>query len=150
MAITVWVGPNAGGGGNSLYASQDLGTALVPYGQSGAGGPATGAYLYGFFDSEQRARTFYSSSSNSINLPTLVAPPVVPLNFVDCGSTATNGVVYQLVQTGSDYGATVAGNGVFLVTISFSAGSPDSASPFQFTLDAGAVLIVSDIAAQGA
>lgn len=150
MAITIYVGPNAGGGGNSLYASQDLGTALIPYGQSSAAGPATGAYLYGFADSSQRARFFYSSSANSINLPTLVAPPVVPLNFVGCGSSATNGVVYELVQTGSDYGATVSGNGPFLVTLSFSAGSPDSASPFQFTLDAGAILIVSDIAAQGA
>lgn len=150
MAITMWVGSNAGGGGNSLFASQDLGSALVPFGQAGAAGPASGAWLYGFIDSEQRARTFYSSSSNTIALPTLVAPPVAPLNFVGCGTSATNGVVYQLVQTGADYGASVQGNGPYLVTLSFTAGSPDSASPFQFTLDAGAILIVSDQQYQGA
>ena len=110
---------------------------------SGSGSLASGAYLYGFVDSSQRARFFYSSSANSINLPTLVAPPVIPLNFVGVGnSTAANCVVYQLQQTGSDYGATVAGNGPYLITLSFSAGSPDSASPFQFTLDQGCMLLV--------
>lgn len=148
MAITIYVGPGAGGGGFALYGSQDLGTLMGPYGGTAAG-PASGAYLYGFIDASQRSRTFYSSSAATIALPTLVAPPVLPLNFVLCGSTATNGVVAQLSQTGSDYGATVAGLGPFLVTVSFSAGSPDSASPFQFTLDAGAILIVSDQAYQG-
>jgi hypothetical protein len=149
MAITVYVGPTAGGGGNALYASQDLGTALAPWNGSTGAGPSAAAYLYGFADASQRARFFYSSSANAIALPTLVVPPVVPLNFVNCGNSASLGAVYQLVQTGSDYGATVAGNGPFLVTLSFSAGSPDSASPFQFTLDMGAILIVSDQAYQG-
>lgn len=126
------------------------GSPLIPFGQAGAAGPATGVFLYGFVDGSQRSRFFYSSTANAIALPTLVAPPVVPLNFVDCGSTATNGVVYQLVQTGSDYGATVSGNGPFLVTLSFSAGSPDSASPFQFTLDAQAMLLVSSTQYNGA
>ena len=123
------------------------GTALV----SGSGSLAAGAYLYGFIDASQRARFFYSSTSNSIALPTLVAPPVIPLNFVGVGnSTAANCVVYQLQQTGSDYGASVAGNGPYLITLSFSAGSPDSASPFQFTLDAGATLLVASTAYNGA
>lgn len=141
MATTLWVGPGAGGGGYAYYGSGDIGTLMGPYGGTAAG-PATGAYLYGFIDATQRSRTFYSSFVNTIALPTLVAPPVIPLNFVGCGSTATNGVVYQLSQTGSDYGATVAGLGPFLVTVSFTAGSPDSASPFQFTLDLGALLLI--------
>jgi hypothetical protein len=123
------------------------GTALV----SGSGSLAAGAYLYGFVDGSQRARFFYSSTANSIALPTLVAPPVIPLNFVGVGNaTATSCVVYQLQQTGSDYGATVAGNGPYLVTLSFSAGSPDSASPFQFTLDAQALLLIASTAYDGA
>ncbi len=123
------------------------GTALV----SGSGSLAAGAYLYGFIDGTQRARFFYSSTANTIALPTLVAPPVIPLNFVGVGnSTAANCVVYQLQQTGSDYGATVAGNGPYLVTLSFSAGSPDSASPFQFTLDSQATLLVASTAYNGA
>jgi hypothetical protein len=110
---------------------------------SGSGTLASGAFLVGFIDGSQRARFFYSSTANSINLPTLVAPPVIPLNFVGVGNaTAANCVVYQLQQTGSDYGATVAGNGPYIVTLSFSAGSPDSASPFQFTLDSQAVLLI--------
>lgn len=123
------------------------GTALV----SGSGTLAAGAFLYGFVDGSQRARFFYSSTSNSINLPTLVAPPVIPLNFVGVGNaTAANAVVYQLQQTGSDYGASVAGNGPYLVTLSFSAGSPDSASPFQFTLDAQAMLLIASTGFDGA
>lgn len=123
------------------------GTALV----SGSGSLAAGAYLYGFVDGEQRARFFYSSSSNTIALPQLQAPPVIPLNFVGVGNaTAANCVVYQLQQTGSDYGASVAGTGPFLVTLSFSAGSPDAASPFQFLLDSQALLLVASTAYNGA
>lgn len=123
------------------------GTALV----SGSGSLASGAYLYGFVDASQRARFFYSSTANTIALPTLVAPPVIPLNFVGVGNaTAASCVVYQLQQTGSDYGATVAGNGPYLITLSFSAGSPDSASPFQFTLDQGATLLIASTAYNGA
>lgn len=118
---------------------------------SGSGSLANTAWLYGFVDGSQRARFFYSSTSNTIALPLLTAPPVIPLNFVGVGNaTAANCVVYQLQQTGSDYGATVAGNGPFLVTLTFAAGSPDSASPFQFTLDAQAMLIVSSTAYNGA
>lgn len=141
MAFTIWTANGT--------ATVD-GTAMIPYGQGGAAGPATGTWLYGFVDNSQRARFFYSSTANTIALPTLVAPPVVPLNFVGCGSSATNGVVYQLVQTGSDYGTTVSGNGPYLVTLSFAAGSPDSASPFQFLLDSGAFLILASTAYNGA
>jgi hypothetical protein len=123
------------------------GTALV----SGSGALSAANWLYGFVDGSQRARFFYSSSSNTIALPLLAAPPVIPLNFVGVGNaTAANCVVYQLQQTGSDYGATVAGVGPFMITLTFAAGSPDSASPFQFTLDSQALLLVSSTAYNGA
>jgi hypothetical protein len=141
MTFTAYAGPSG--------ASVDA-TALVPWNGTSGAGPSAGVYLYGFIDGSQRARFFYSSTANTIALPTLVVPPVVPLNFVNCGNSAVLGAVYQLVQTGSDYGATVAGNGPFLVTLSFSAGSPDSASPFQFTLDAQALLLVASTAYNGA
>jgi hypothetical protein len=141
MSLTVYTNTFIGGS-----AAGDVSTLA-----SGSGSLASGAFLYGFIDGSQRARFFYSSLANSINLPTLVAPPVVPLNFVGVGnSTAANCVVYQLQQTGSDYGLTVAGNGPFIVTLSFSAGSPDSASPFQFTLDAQATLLVESFGTAGA
>lgn len=125
-------------------------TALTPWNGSSGSGPAAGVFLYGYLDGQQKARTFYSSTSNTIALPTLVVPPVVPLNFVNCGNGAATGAVYQLVQTGADYGATIAGNGPFLVTLSFAAGSPDSASPFQFMLDTLAVLLISSTQYNGA
>ena len=140
MSFTVW----------STSATVD-GTVMAPYGQAGAAGPAANAYLYGFLDNEQRARLFYSSTSNTIALPKLVAPPVIPLNYVGCENTdGKTGPVFQLVQTGADYGATVAGNGPFLITLSFAAGSPDSASPFQFILDQGALLLIASTAYNGA
>lgn len=144
-APTIYYGVNAGGGGNTPLTT-DLGTALVATSATAGTGPATGAYLYGFMDGEQKFRSFYSSSANSISLPTLVQPPVVPTNFYSCG-TAGAGVVYQLVQTGSDYGTGTtgfAGQGMYMVTLSFAAGSPDAASPFQFFLDQQCLLIVSN------
>lgn len=152
-APALWAGPTAGGGGNALYASADFdnGGALLPWNGSSGAGPAAAQYLYGYLDSEQRARTFYSSFANSIALPKLVAPPVIPLNFVGCDNTnGLTGAVFQLVQTGADYGATVQGTGPILVTLTFSAGSPDSASPFQFLLDPGCVLITTGTQYQGA
>ena len=107
MAITIYYGTNAGGGGNTPL-STDIGTALAATGATAGTGPSTGAFLYGFMDGEQKFRSFYSSSANTITLPTLVQPPVVPTNFYSCGTSGA-GVVYQLVQTGSDYGTGTTG-----------------------------------------
>jgi hypothetical protein len=131
------------------------GSALFAYGiatSSTAGaGPAAGVYVYAIGDGQQKLRFFYSSTANSIALPTLVAPNVVPTNFNPCATTASAaGPIYQLVQSGSDYGAATTAGGPYLVTLSFSAGSPDSASPFQFMLDLSAVILVASTAYNGA
>lgn len=138
---TLYVGPNA-----ATYASADVGTTL-----SASAGPASGVSVYAIGDGEQKLKFFYSSQANGIALPTLVAPNVVPTNFIQLGGTA--GVLYALQASGSDYGTggtTPTGLGAILATLSFSAGSPDAASPFQFVLDQSAIIIVSDLVYQGA
>lgn len=95
--------------------------------------------VVGFLDGENRAKYFYSSAAGSVNLPTLSAVPnAVPQGAVPLGSSGT-GFVYIVVQQDT------AGNwrgSMLYFQVTPAAGSPDVASPLQFSLDPYGLLIV--------
>ena len=130
----------------ALYAAKAGTLCNTPTGGSAAAGPfvagssmtdigtlTSSVNIFGFLDGENRAKYFYSSTAGSLALPTLSAVPnAVPFGAVPLG-TAGASLVYAVVLGG------VIGMLYFQVTP--AAGSPDAASPMQYSLDPYGVLL---------
>lgn len=122
-------------------------------------GPSSGAFIVGFVSGEQKAKYFYSSSANSVNLPTIVAPNALPPSNntggqnIWTGLGAASGPMYQLVSAEvPEFGGSSSVNaaGAILLQVSFSPGSPDAGSPGLFFLDANCLIITTTISKIGA
>jgi len=104
--------------------------------------------VLGFTDGENRAKYLFSSSSGSVNLPTLSAVPnSVPAGAIPLGSSGT-GFVYAVVGANTNASTYPAGGLYFQLTP--APGSPDGSSPMEFLLDPYALLLVDSATAEWA
>jgi hypothetical protein len=93
--------------------------------------------LYGFVDGSNRAKYFYSTTAGSVALPTISSVPnALPNGAVPLGTAGASFIYAVLGLVGAAQQI-----GMLYFQVTPAAGSPDTGSPTQFSLDPYGLLI---------